>query len=208
MARARIGDLRKLVRDKNGAQGQHNKLIVKVDVLAALIPDQEEDHFLPTPDAFPAVGKIVQRAQLVGFLAGLGSHGRWFVNAEGGTGKTVFVQSAAAQLGSTDEVVLFDCFGGGAYRSPIDERHRPERGLMHIVNELACRGLCDPILPRSSEPTEVIRRAIERFGQALWLYAGPGRLHVLSSLWMRPTMPLTKQKGGTDPDSQKNCSKA
>jgi hypothetical protein len=166
MARARIGDLRKLVRDKNGAEGQHNKLIVRVDVLAALILDHEDD-LLPTPDAFPAVGEVVERTQLTSFLTALGSNGRWLVHAEGGIGKTVFVQSAAAQLGSTDEVVLFDCFGGGAYRSPIDERHRPERGLMHIVNELACRGLCDPILPRSSEPTEVIRRAIERFSQAL-----------------------------------------
>ncbi|MCK1489731.1 hypothetical protein IVB14_04670 [Bradyrhizobium sp. 180] len=167
MVRARIGDLRKLVRDKNGAEGQKNKLIVKVDVLAALIPDQEEDDLLPTPDAFPAVGEVVERAQLTSFLTGLGSNGRWLVHAEGGVGKTVFVQSAAAQLRPTDEVVLFDCFGGGAYRSPIDERHRPERGLMHIVNELACRGLCDPILPRSAEPTEVIRSAIGRFGQAL-----------------------------------------
>lgn len=166
MARARIGDLRKLIRDKNGAEGQRNKLIVKVDVLAALLLDHEDD-LLPTPDAFPAVGEVVQRAQLTSFLAALGSHGRWLVHAEGGIGKTVFVQSVATQLGATDEVILFDCFGGGAYRSPIDERHRPERGLMHIVNELACRGLCDPILPRSSEPTEVIRRAIERFSQAL-----------------------------------------
>ncbi|BAM89476.1 AAA ATPase [Bradyrhizobium oligotrophicum S58] len=166
MARARIGDLRKLVRDKNGAEGQRNKLIVKVDVLAALLLDHEDD-LLPTPDAFPAVGEVVERVQLTGFLAAVGSHGRWLVHAEGGIGKTVFVQSLAAQLGLTDEVVLFDCFGGGAYRSTIDERHRPERGLMHIVNELACRGLCDPILPRSSEPSEVIRRAITRFTQAL-----------------------------------------
>jgi hypothetical protein len=109
----------------------------------------------------------VERAQLDHFLKGYASSGRWLVYAEGGIGKTVFVQSVARKLKASDEVVLFDCFGGGAYRSPIDERHRPERGLMHIVNELACRGLCDPILPGSSEPNEVIRRAIERFQQAL-----------------------------------------
>jgi hypothetical protein len=166
MARARIGDLRKVVRDKNGAEGQHNKLLTKVDVLAALGLAHEDD-LLPTRDAFVPVGDVVRRAQLTAFLAGLGSSGRWIIHAEGGIGKTVFVQSVAGQLAATDEVVLFDCFGGGAYRSPIDERHRPERGLMHIVNELACRGLCDPILPGSTEPTEVIRRAIERFGQAL-----------------------------------------
>lgn len=166
MARARIGDLRKIVRDKAGADGQHNKLITKVDVLAALGLAHEDD-LLPTPDAFPEIGQVVRRAQLTAFLKVLGGSGRWLIQAEGGIGKTVFVQSVARQLGSTDEVVLFDCFGGGAYRSPIDERHRPERGLMHIVNELACRGLCDPILPGSSEPSEVIRRSIERFEQAL-----------------------------------------
>jgi NACHT domain len=141
-------------------------LLTKVDVLAALGQAHEED-LLPTPDAFVGVGDVAQRAQLTSFLGSLGSTGRWFVQAEGGIGKTVFVQSVARQLDATDEVVLFDCFGGGAYRSPIDERHRPERGLMHIVNELACRGLCDPILPGSTEPNEVIRRAIERFSQAL-----------------------------------------
>jgi hypothetical protein len=35
------------------------------------------------------------------------------------------------------------------------------------VNELACRGLCDPILPGSSDPNEVIRRSIQRFAQAI-----------------------------------------
>ena len=67
----------------------------------------------------------------------------------------------------SDEITLFDCFGGGAYRSPIDGRHRPERGLLHLVNELACRGLCDPILPGSSDPEEVVRRSIQRFAQAI-----------------------------------------
>ena len=166
MARARIGDLRKVIRDKAGAAGQRHKLVERVDVLAALGLAHEDD-LLPTPDAFPAIGEVVERAQLDHFLKGYASSGRWLVYAEGGIGKTVFVQSVARKLKASDEVVLFDCFGGGAYRSPIDERHRPERGLMHIVNELACRGLCDPILPGSSEPNEVIRRAIERFQQAL-----------------------------------------
>lgn len=30
---------------------------------------------------------------------------------------------------------------------PGDARHLPRKGLVHIVNELACRGLCDPLLP-------------------------------------------------------------
>ncbi|WP_316187974.1 MULTISPECIES: hypothetical protein [unclassified Bradyrhizobium] len=166
LARARLGDLRKLVRDKAGSAGQTNKLIVKVDILAALgVADEEQ--LLPARDAFPNVGDVVERVQLAEFVKEVGSSGCWVLHATGGVGKTVFIQSAAKKLADTDEVVLFDCFGGGAYRSPTDGRHRPERGLLHIVNELACRGLCDPILPESSDPSEVIRRSLQRFEQSL-----------------------------------------
>lgn len=79
----------------------------------------------------------------------------------------MFVESLAAELGAEDEVVLFDCLGGGAYRVMTDGRHKPERGLLHIVNELACRGLCDPILPGTSDAAEVVRRSLQRFRQAI-----------------------------------------
>ncbi|MER9926397.1 hypothetical protein NKJ84_26510 [Mesorhizobium sp. M0048] len=166
LARARLGELQQLVRNKAGHSGHNNNVIINIDVLAALRIAHESD-LLPTPQAFAEPGPIVEREQLQCFIDGMASSGLWFVHATGGVGKTVFVQSAAARLGTVDEVVVFDCFGGGAYRSPLDVRHRPERGLMHIVNELACRGLCDPILPGASDPTEVVRRSIERFGQAI-----------------------------------------
>ena len=126
-----------------------------------------ESELLPTPQAFPESGNVVRRAQLSEFIAMIGTAPRWIVHAAGGLGKTVFVQSVAAELAQQNEVVLFDCFGGGAYRTLADGRHRPERGLLHIVNELACRGLCDPILPGTSDSAEVVRRSIHRFKQAI-----------------------------------------
>ncbi|WP_106795716.1 hypothetical protein [Rhizobium sp. H4] len=166
LARARLGELRQLVRNKAGYAGQQNNIITNIDVLAELEIAQESD-LLPTPEAFAEPGPIVEREQLQQFLDGLNSSALWLVHAAGGVGKTVFVQSVVSRLCATDEIVAFDCFGGGAYRSPLDVRHRPERGLMHIVNELACRGLCDPILPGATDPTEVVRRSIQRFSQAI-----------------------------------------
>ena len=166
LASARLGDLRQVVRDKAGSAGQRNNLIQQVDVLAALRLAQESD-LLPTPQAFPEVGKIIKRAQLADFIEDIASAPRWIVHAAGGIGKTVFVQSLAAELNAQDEVVLFDCFGGGAYRTLADGRHKPERGLLHIINELACRGLCDPILPGTSDAAEVVRRSLQRFRQAI-----------------------------------------
>lgn len=166
LARARIGDLRDLVRKKAGSQGQRDKVVTQVDVLSALGLGHESE-LLPTPQAFPEVGDVVRRAQLSEFIATVGNAPRWIVQASGGLGKTVFVQSVAAELAPHHEVVLFDCFGGGAYRTLMDGRHRPERGLLHVVNELACRGLCDPILPGTSDSAEVVRRSIHRFKQAI-----------------------------------------
>ncbi|AUN29474.1 hypothetical protein [Niveispirillum cyanobacteriorum] len=166
IARARLGELRQLVRNKAGYAGQHNNIITKIDVLAELGIAHERD-LLPTPQAFAESGPVVEREQLHQFLDGLASSSLWIVHAAGGVGKTVFLQSAATRLAETDEVVIFDCFGGGAYRSPLDVRHRPQQGLMHIVNELACRGLCDPILPGATDPTEVVRLSLKRFSQSI-----------------------------------------
>ena len=69
------------------------------------------------------------------------------IHATGGVGKTVFMTSLDRRLKETSEVVFFDCFGGGAYRSIEDARHQPKQGLVHIANTLAFRGRCDPILP-------------------------------------------------------------
>jgi hypothetical protein len=155
-----------MVRKKAGSHGQRDKLVTQVDVLSALGLGHESE-LLPTPQAFQEVGNVVRRAQLSDFIATLPKASRWIVQASRGLGKTVFVQSVAAELAQHHEVVLFDCFGGGAYRTLADGRHRPERGLLHVVNELACRGLCDPILPGTSDSAEVVRRSIHRFKQAI-----------------------------------------
>ncbi|MGH7005780.1 MAG: NACHT domain-containing protein, partial [Alphaproteobacteria bacterium] len=65
------------------------------------------------------------------------------------------------------EVVFFDCFGGGAYRSPEDARHLPKRGLVHIANSLACEGLCDPILPGSEDVESLLRTFRRRLEQCV-----------------------------------------
>jgi hypothetical protein len=143
LARARLGELERLVRKKAGTAGQGDNLIARVDVLGAL-RISHEDQLFPTPQAFPDPGQIVERGQVAEFVQRVGRTGRWIVHAAGGIGKTVFVQSIASRFSAQDEVVVFDCFGGGAYRSITDGRHRPERGLLHIVNDLAARGLCDP----------------------------------------------------------------
>ena len=161
MARARLGTMKQLVRDKAGSAGANRNVIRRTDVLAALyVPDVDE--LLPCPPSLPKVGDVVEREQLseaIAFIPKLDKP--LIVHAAGGVGKTVFMDSLAKALSAKHEVVFFDCFGGGAYRAPEDSRHLPKRGLVHIVNTLACHGLCDPLLPEN-DYVESLARAFRR----------------------------------------------
>ena len=166
-AYARLGALRQLVRDKAGTAGSGNNTILRAHVFVAL-GVQGEETLLPTPSAFPNVGKVVERAQLRKVAETIPALSKpLIIHAAGGAGKTVFMQSLASVLGKTHRTLLFDCFGGGQYRAPEDVRHRPDRGLLHVVNSLALEGICDPLLPDSDNMPETIRACRRRFEQAV-----------------------------------------
>ena len=167
MARARLGNMRQLLREKAGSAGEGSNVIIRTDVLDALELQSPED-LLPCPAGFPEVGKVVEREQLSTVVCRIPNLDKpLLIHADGGVGKTVFLQSLAKILSETHEVILFDCFGGGAYRSPEDARHLPKRGLIHIINNLACNGLCDPLLP-INENVEVLVKAFRtRLTQAV-----------------------------------------
>jgi hypothetical protein len=167
MARARLGNMRQLLRDKAGSVGERANVITRTDVLDALELQSPED-LLPCPASFPEVGKVVEREQLSTVVCRIPILDKpLLIHADGGVGKTVFLQSLAKILGETHEVVLFDCFGGGAYRAPEDARHLPKRGLIHIINNLACDGLCDPLLPNNENIEELVKAFRVRLTQAV-----------------------------------------
>ncbi len=167
LARARLGSMKQLVRDKAGSAGMKQNVITKVDLLAALdIADVDE--LLPCPTSLPIVGKVVERTQLPEAIALVPTLDKpLLVHAAGGIGKTVFLESLAGALSVDHEVIFFDCFGGGSYRSPEDSRHLPKRGLVHIVNTLACRGLCDPLLPGNDSVDSLMRTFRRRLSQCV-----------------------------------------
>lgn len=167
MSRVRLGNLRQLLRDKAGLIGERRNVITRVAVLDALEVNSVEELF-PCPTSFPPVGEIVQREQLLEVAELIPSLTQpLLIHAEGGSGKTVFMQSLSVLLAQSSKTVLFDCFGGGDYRAPEDGRHLPKRGLIHIINLLACDGLCDPLLPNHDSADDLIRAFRLRLSQAL-----------------------------------------
>lgn len=163
LTRLKLADLRDLVREKAGSQGKHNNLIDRVAVLACLGVDDERDLF-PTPAALPTVPKVIERPVIDELIAKIQEGGApLLVDAPGGMGKTVLIQSLAQKLSAANAVVLFDCYGGGSWRDPADGRHLPEKALPHIANLLAVRGLCDILIPGPPGPDLVraFRRRLE-----------------------------------------------
>jgi hypothetical protein len=166
-AGARLGAMRQMVRDKAGHAGTNRNVIIRTDVLAAL-DVSDIDELLPCPDSLAEVGKVVEREQLAEAIALIPQlELPLLVHAAGGVGKTVFMDSLARTLRDKHEVVFFDCFGGGAYRAPDDSRHQPKRGLVHIVNTLACRGLCDPLFPGSDNVASLLKVFRRRLAQCV-----------------------------------------
>jgi hypothetical protein len=167
IAAARLGKLRELVRDKAGYAGTDRNLIRRTDVLAALQIGDPKD-LLPCEAALVDVGEVLEREQLREAMTRIRSSSTpLLIHATGGVGKTVFMDSLASKIASDHEVVFFDCFGGGAYRSPEDARHLPKKGLIHIANTLAFRGLCDPMLPDSPDVHTLLSTFRRRLTQCL-----------------------------------------
>ena len=167
IADARLGKLRELVREKAGHAGTDRNLIMRTDILAALHIGDPKD-LVPCEPRISDVGAILEREQLADAMALASSlTAPLLIQATGGVGKTVFMNTLATKMADDHEVVFFDCFGGGAYRSPEDARHLPKKGLIHIANTLAFRGLCDPILPDSPDVQGLLRAFRRRLNQCL-----------------------------------------
>ena len=97
-AEKRLLKLRSLIRIKAGPGSEADKRVDRVAVLAEL-EVEHEDRLYPTPDAFPEVQDVVQRAVLAEILAQTRQPGApLIVHAAGGMGKTVLMQGLADQL--------------------------------------------------------------------------------------------------------------
>ncbi|MEY8143107.1 NACHT domain-containing protein [Falsihalocynthiibacter sp. CO-5D18] len=164
-AAKRLFALTELVREKSQIEGQGRNSIRREDVLDAL--ECDEDQLFPAETRFVGVTGLVERDAIQAVKRKIIDCSLpVFLHADGGVGKTVFIQSLASSFSDTFEVVIFDCFGGGGYRSEAQARHLPKVGLLQIINELATRGLCDPLLPTDGDQIVLVSVARKRLKQA------------------------------------------
>jgi hypothetical protein len=160
-----IDSITALVQEK--ALPNSNGQIVREDILKRFGVTSERDLF-PAPPEFEKLDNTIPRKQyetLLDYI--LNASTPIIIHAAGGVGKSVFARQIAHSLPIGSLGVVYDCFGGGRYRNRSEPRHRHRDALVQILNELAARGLCDPLIAQSTAlEDEISRKFLTRLRMA------------------------------------------
>lgn len=160
------GQLKELVQRRATSAGMDNPTVVRHDVLSAF--KVTELQLFPAPyEATAAASEFLreQHHELVQTIRDV--HSTLIIHAEGGVGKSVVARQLASSFAGTSTSLVYDCFGDGSYRRSDKQRHRHADALVQIVNELAAKGLCLPVIPTRHTDVKLLMRAfVARIEQA------------------------------------------
>ncbi len=135
---AALRDLCDLIRREALPETEHSKGLSEHEVLAALgVYDKEA--LLPSPSHVQPVKRVIETSEAKDLANTIttASSGKVLAHGNAGVGKTTTVKALSKYLPSGSVVIVYDCFGGGSYLVPGDERHTHKRALLQLTNELA-----------------------------------------------------------------------
>ena len=163
------GHLTELVARKATTEFQRDPAIRRHDVLHAL--NATEEQLQPAECLIPdAADKLPREQESEILVAILNAENPVIIHADGGVGKSVLAARLAASMPQGSEAVLYDCFGNGLYRTALHYRHQHRDAFVQMVNELAARGLCHPLIPSDRADTKRYMLAFaDRLEQAVSL---------------------------------------
>lgn len=145
------------------------KNITKDDVLEQFDQTSEQELF-PAPPLFENLSHPIVREQndrLYELITAPQSSFLIFT-AVGGTGKSVTCNQLVDRFKGGSLAIAYDCFGNGGYRKISEHRHRACDAYVQIVNQLAQRGLCDPmVLVKREQDDRLTQAFLQRLSQAL-----------------------------------------
>ncbi|MCQ1948110.1 ATP-binding protein [Arthrobacter sp. zg-Y1116] len=142
--------LREMISSRATSIAGDNPAVRRTDVLASL--KTSEDQLLPAPNLIAPPTRPLDRRQFADVARKIqkSNNALTVVHGPGGVGKSVLAGALGRKLPNGSTTVVFDCFGNGSYRRPSAPRHRAKQGFVQLVNELAGRALCDPLIPSAS----------------------------------------------------------
>jgi GTPase SAR1 family protein len=145
-----------------------NGIISREDILKRFGISAERDLF-PAPAIWEQAENIIEREQHNELVKNISNSSYpVIVHAPGGVGKSVFCRQLIHSLPSDSIGIAYDCFGAGRYRNRSEPRHRHRDALVQIVNELAVKGLCDPLLVQdTSQDNDIMKKFLWRIDAAV-----------------------------------------
>ncbi|MBL7684291.1 MAG: hypothetical protein JNK00_13110 [Flavipsychrobacter sp.] len=160
-----------------------NHTIIQEDVLRQFEVTSINDLY-PAPSTWEPPEKIIVREQHNSLNDKIvNSNDPIIIHAAGGVGKSVFCKQFIEASGENSVAIAYDCFGAGTYRNRSKTRHRHRTALVQIVNELATKGICDPIIPLPRDSDEdLMKTFISRINNsvdAIKKSAPDGKLFIL-----------------------------
>ncbi len=153
---AQIDSIVALVQDK--VLPNSDGRITREDILKRFGITSERDLY-PAPAVWEDLENIIERKQHSIIKDSIvNSTCPVIVHAAGGVGKSVFCRQFMSSLEEGSLAISYDCFGAGSYRNRSEPRHRHRDALVQIINELATKGLCDPLIVQDTTRDEDIMR--------------------------------------------------
>lgn len=142
--------------------------ISREDILKRFGISSERDLY-PAPAILEHIENTIEREQHNELIKSISnSSNPTIVHASGGVGKSIFSQQLIGSLPLYSTGIIFDCFGAGRYRNRSESRHRHRDALVQIVNELAVKGLCDPLLVQdTSLDKDIMKKFLWRIESAI-----------------------------------------
>lgn len=142
--------LREMISSRATSVAGDNPAVLRSDVLAAL--KTTEDQLLPVPNLIEPPARPVERRQFAEIAARIQDFpaAPTLVHGPGGVGKSALTGALGRHMPGGSITIVIDCFGNGSYRRPSAPRHRSKHGYVQLVNELAGRALCDPLIPSAT----------------------------------------------------------
>lgn len=136
-------------------------VITKEDVLSNFCKGVSSiDAFYPAPVKFDEQGDLIETSGYKDVRTRvLNARDNVFIHAPGGLGKTVTLRMLAADIPPRSVAILFDCFAAGEYANRVRYRHTPEKACVQIANELAAKGLCDPLVADNGSSSQAVFEA-------------------------------------------------
>lgn len=155
---AKLRELCELISKEAQPERSNSFGLSKQDVLAAL-GIYREDNIFPCPSRLQAPRHFIDTNDLEEMTKTVitAPKKRIIVHGNAGSGKTTIIQNISKKLPSGSVVIIYDCFGGGDYKTPGEQRHTQDRAFLQLTNDLAVH--CGtPFLLESPRQREDLQR--------------------------------------------------